>query len=561
MVVTTISSQVLFQALKQHGSKLTTKDVEKALFDMGMELKEEQEEQLTVEVTPDRLDLISAHGLARAIHSFVGEQQKIFSYSPKESDYTVKVTEKVSEVRPKTVCAVITGLSMSQEDIDEVIQVQEKLHATLGRKRSRGAIGIYPLDVISMPITYTADKPEHIQFKPLQADNEMTGQEILEQHETGIAYHHLLKDAEVYPYFIDANSEILSLPPIINSEKTGRVSSSTTDLFIECSGFETTILNELLVYLTTMFSDMGGEIHNVNVTYPDGSIDKTPHLNSRERKLHQSTIQKYLGLTLNQDEMKRLLSKMMYEVTSISTTSDDTIYELKAPCFRFDLWHEVDIMDDIARAYGFNNFVLSTPRVPGIGSELTHSRKREELARILVGLGFLETFTFAISNENTQFESLGLDSKKESYVPIANGNENQTLLRTRLLPELLKSISHNRSKTLPQHIFEGAFVTLPDKHKDVTARNELHLSALITDNKVTFTQIRQVLEAVLRSMNEVITFEPITTPYFIEGRSAKVLFDGKSIGEVGELHPKTLEHFGLQAPVGAFEISLEPFCN
>src|SRR6056297_1937438 len=115
MVVTTISSQLLLDALAQNGSKLTLQDVEQALFDMGMELKDNQEGQLTVEVTPDRLDLISAHGLARAIHSFVSEQKTTFTYSPKQSNYTVKVTKHVSEVRPKTVCAIVTGLSMSQE--------------------------------------------------------------------------------------------------------------------------------------------------------------------------------------------------------------------------------------------------------------------------------------------------------------------------------------------------------------------------------------------------------------------------------------------------------------
>ncbi|MGM5481217.1 MAG: hypothetical protein ACQESE_02280, partial [Nanobdellota archaeon] len=253
------------------------------------------------------------------------------------------------------------------------------------------------------------------------------------------------------------------------------------------------------------------------------------------------------------------LAKMMYEVSDKTKKGKDgsTIWMVKGPAFRFDLWHEVDIIDDIARAYGFNNFELTVPNVSTIGGVLTKSRVREEIAEVLVGLGFLETYTFSITNEEAQYDSLRLDRKNELYIPIANGNENQTMLRTRLLPEQLKCLVHNRSRPLPQKIFEGAFVTLPDKESDVGARNELRLSALMTDKIVTFTEIRQVLEQVLRTRGVSAEFKPLTTPYFLEGRGAEVFLDGQSIGVVGEIHPEILGNFGLTAPVGAFEITLE----
>ncbi|MFW6378662.1 MAG: phenylalanine--tRNA ligase subunit beta [Nanoarchaeota archaeon] len=556
MVMTTISLQALQQAL---GEQLSVEEISSALFDMGMELKGETEGMLSVEITPERLDLVSVHGLARAIAALLGKAGHPPRYLASKSDYTVKITREVDDVRPHTVCAVVKNLKLDANRIEEIIEAQEKLHATLGRNRQRGAIGIYPLDAMTMPITFTAGAPEEIVFRPLGAENEMSGSDILTDHETGQAYKHLLDGKTKYPYFIDANGEILSMPPIINSEKTGRVNEKTTDLFIECSGFEIDILEELLVNITTMFADMGGDVYHVNVVYPDGTVRETPGLSPHKRTLTSASIRKYLGLDLDEKQVRTLLLKMMYDVHDKTTTDKDgnMIWTVDVPPFRFDVWHEVDIIDDIGRAYGFNNFRMTVPEVSSIGGVLDSSRIREEIAEILVGLGFLETYTFAITTERDQHDTILIDSEDESYVPIANGNESQTMLRTRLLPELLKSLSHNRSRPLPQQIFEGAFVTIPDETADVASREELRLSAMRIDKTVTFTEIRQVLEQVLRTRAITPTFKAVDKPYFLEGRSAEVFIDDEYVGVVGELHPQVLANAGLSNPVGAFEISLE----
>ena len=79
------------------------------------------------------------------------------------------------------------------EKIKEIIDIQEKLHATLGRKRKKAAIGIYPLEKIKLPIKFEAKKPEDIKFIPLEASKEMNGRQILSQHPTGREYGFLLE--------------------------------------------------------------------------------------------------------------------------------------------------------------------------------------------------------------------------------------------------------------------------------------------------------------------------------------------------------------------------------
>lgn len=551
MVMTTVSYDALKRALAKD---ISIAELESALFDMGMELKDHEGDELSVEIKAERLDLLSIQGLARALRSFLGLSSQVPCYAAHSSDYVVNVTEAVKQVRPYTVCAVIKNLSLNEERIKEIIAVQEKLHDTLARGRLRGAIGMYPLDAITMPITYTADKPHNIRFIPLGETEHMHGLEILQRHETGREYAHLLEGKEFFPYFIDAAGEILSLPPIINSEKTGRITQDTQDIFIECSGFEKKLLNELLTNLVTLFADMGGEIYEMSIEYAKGTVEKTPLVAPIERIVHFSNFKKLIGIELSAQNVRELLKKMMFEVVDVQ----DDVWHVRAPPFRVDLWHEVDILDDIARAHGYNNLPTTTPDVVSDASQLPLSLLREELANVMVGLGFLETYTFALTSKQNQLSNMRIDENRISFVPIANGNETQTMMRVSLLPEQLNCLVHNRNRSLPQRIFEGAFVVLSDETVDVKSRNELHLCALITDKTVTFTQIRQVLDAVLRSRGVSVDVEPVDHPSFLKGRTGKVLLNGQPIGIIGEVHPQVLENYGLQTPVAAFEIKLEP---
>ncbi len=552
---------ISYEALKKElGKPLSIEELENGLFDMGMELDSVEGDDLAVEVTAERLDLLSLQGLARALKSFLGLSPNVPRYRTLQGDetYAVKITDKVKQVRPFTVCAIVKNIQFSEERIREVIDVQEKLHATLGRGRVRGAIGIYPLETIQLPITYTADTPQNISFVPLGETREMTGAQILSQHETGREYAHLLEGLDMYPYFVDAKGNILSMPPIINSEKTGRVENSTTDIFIECSGFDKILLNELLTNLTTMFADMGGDIYEMTLKYESGESEVTPNILSKKRSFSNKTLEKFIGLKLTLEELKPLLRKMMYEfVDAEYKDNDEIILHVTAPAYREDIWHEIDIVEDIARAYGYNNLPLTFPNISTIGDTLPLSDLREELATVMVGMGFLETYTFGLTSKIDQLEHMLLDEQKVGFMPVANGNETQTMMRISLLPEQLKCLVHNRNQPLPQRIFEGSFVIIPDASKDVKCKNELHFAAAMTDKKVTFTQMRQALESLLKSKGLFPSFKPVEHPSFISGRAGVVIINNVAVGIIGEIHPQVLTNFGIVTPVVAFEINIE----
>src|SRR3989344_3247472 len=201
----------------------------------GTPLESFNDEEIELEIFPNRPDLLSYHGFKRSFLAFLGKKTGLKKYKlhKPEKNYSVTIDKSVADVRPYTACAIVKELKFNNEKIKEIIDVQEKLHMTIGRKRKKLAIGIYPLEKIKLPITYEAIEPDKIKFIPLETEREMSGLQILQRHPTGRDYAHLLAGKAKFPIFVDAKENILSMPPIINSQLTGKVIEETKDVFVE----------------------------------------------------------------------------------------------------------------------------------------------------------------------------------------------------------------------------------------------------------------------------------------------------------------------------------------
>ena len=214
----------------------------------------------------NRPDLWSAEGIAREIAGRYGKKG-LPEYDVKKPSLVVNVDPKVMKVRPYTVCAVVRELKIDENVLSQIIQLQEKVAETFGKRRKEVAIGIYDYKKIRGPIKYTTVKPDGIKFVPLEFSEEMTPKEILDKHPKGKEYKHLLDGCREYPIFIDAAGEVLSMPPVINSDYTGKVTPETTDVFIECSGFDLGFNMSALNVLVSALADRGGVIEAVKVHY------------------------------------------------------------------------------------------------------------------------------------------------------------------------------------------------------------------------------------------------------------------------------------------------------
>ena len=550
MVVLTIPKHQLDALV---GQKLAIEQLERALFDFGMELASHDEEAgtVTVELTAERIDLVSPQGLARALSAYLGIKTGMPKWQVKKSGVAVKVGKHL-EARSRSVAAIVRGLKLTDELLFEIIALQEKIHETYARKRKKGAIGVYPLEHCTPPFTYAGEKPGEIRFVPLGESREMTGAEILEEHPKGREYAHLLAGAKHYPVWRDAKGEVMSVPPIINSAKTGKVTAATTDVFIEVSGPRIGPLKEILNVLVTAFADMGGKIESVTMQYDDLGSFESPDLSAVRRDVSLRDISRLLGIAPSPAEIVTLLGRMLYDVVE----QDEKHVVVEAPATRADLWHEVDVIDDIARAYGFNAIPATFPNVSTVARTLPFSDLREKASELLVGAGLLESWTFALTNEETQYGRMSAPA--HDPVRLANSADSGTnMVRTWLLPELLKSLAHNRSKTYPQRLFECGFVVVSDSREDVRSRNELHLAVVIAENGVTFTHARQALDSVLGPLGFEAQIKPVTHPSFLAGRAGDVFVNGEKLGTIGEISPAVLSAWGLLVPVAAFEIVLE----
>ena len=139
---------------------LTIKQLEETLSNLGMELDDVKGDEIKVEITAERIDLISPEGLARAINCYLGQEYK--EIEVKESDYVHEVKSEVKGIRDFTRSFVVKNLSLSDEDIKALMWLQEKVHDTYGRKRKKVAIGVYELKKLNFPIIYTAKSPNEI---------------------------------------------------------------------------------------------------------------------------------------------------------------------------------------------------------------------------------------------------------------------------------------------------------------------------------------------------------------------------------------------------------------
>ena len=520
------------------GKKLPLEELKEKIFYLGTDLESIEGNNITVEIFPNRPDMLSEQGFARAFSSFIGIKTGLREYEVKKSPHRVKVDNSVKDIRPYTACAIIKNLSFNDEKIKEIIQIQEKLHVTFGRNRKKAAIGIYPFEKITPPIYYKAMFPKEIIFRPLDSEKEMTAVEILKNHPAGKEYAHLLENKEKYPVFIDSKNKILSMPPIINSHEVGKITEKTKDIFIECSGFDLNTLKILLNIIVTALSDMGGEVYSMELFYEDKKII-TPDLAPSKISLEIEYVNKILGLELKETEIKNLLEKMGYSYKNKHAL---------VPSYRSDILHQIDLVEDIAIAYGYNNFSHEMPNVSTIGSETNFESFKRKIKEALIGFGLLEASSFIIvSNESLKKANLEANSIK-----IKNPrNKEFDTLRSSLIPSIMQIFSENQHNEFPQKLFEINTVFDYDKEKT-------NLIIAIAHDKANFTEIKQILDSFLFLFRISYILKPIKNSTFIEGRAGEIITK-EPIGIIGEINPEVLTNFNISNPIALLEIDLKLF--
>lgn len=533
------------------GFELKKEDYEEAFMQAKCEIESIEGDIVKLDCKDiNRADLWSCEGIARQLRAVYGKERGVPRYALGKQKGIINVDGSVKGIRPFISGGIAINVEVTNKMIEQIIQLQEKIATTFGSSRRDVAIGLYDFDKIKMPLCYKAVNPDSARFVPLGFVKEISLHEVLNEHPKGVEFGHLIKDFDRYPLLVDDEGNVASMPPIINSESTGKVTCETKNIFVEATGLNERRVDAALGIMLCALADNGGKIYPVQVNYPGRKV-QTPDFRVQRRKVAVESIKRMLGLELK-SEIKGLLLKARYDVVKM----DKKFVYVDCPFYRIDILDETDIIEDIAVAYGYNRFIPEPPKIACEGRLSEFGRFCERLCNLMAGFGGQELLNFTLTSKGTLFEKMNL--KPGNIAEIANPvSSSWSVLRNSVLPSLLDFSSKNTTQEYPQQVFELGEIVVPDAKSEVKTSTLKKLAWLLIAKEISYTNARQVLDKLFG----IIGLEPKYAEFqhgsFIEGRVAQVKVGNAKVGVVGEIHPQALENFGLKMPAAGFELDVD----
>ena len=438
----------------------------------------------------------------------------------------------------------IKNINFDEISLTDIFNFSEKLSDTMGRMRKKMAIGIHSLDAISGDLSFEISQDS--EFIPLKSNTKQLFSQILANNEKGKKYGQTLENNN-YPVLKDSKG-IIALVPIINSDRTA-VNINTKNLFIEVTGTSKYLVDKITDVLSTTFVDIGGDLFPIIVTIKNKQ-EVFPKLSNSELNIPISQISNELGIKLTANNILSLANKVGYDAVSIGNK-----IRFRIPQYRMDILNDQDIVEDIGIAYGYDYipFEKLSSIIPG--KLLQSTEIFETLSNSLVGLGFTESMSTYLTNENKNFKLPRLELPNSSkYISLKNSKSNNiTMARTWILPSLLNVIALSKHDKMPQRVFELDIVF---DISDGKPNEKYHLSAISVDSHSNFNFIKSVIESILSISGIPFSITELSHNSFIEGRCASIIINGTKKGFFGEINPLVLKNFGIEEPSVAFELEL-----
>ena len=366
------------------GRDVSDDQLKSDLFALGLEFEGETDEgTLQFEFGPDRLDRLSVEGIARSLRYQYGDARGVHVPDTNDPDWVIQVEPSVPDERPYVTGAVVRDVTLDEGALESLIQLQEKLHATMGRGREKGAIGVHDLTMLQGeqlsgggglaevtseepdptdddPIEYTAAgepqiseegtvrrgentiryrgiEPEGDRFVPLDyeamgttGDGGVTPADVLRDHPTGTTYGEIVADYDRLPAIYDERG-LFSFPPVINGQRT-EVSTNSRDLLIELTGTDQWTIDRMCVILCYALTARGGRVEDVRISYADGAVTPDdgaelvrPALDTTEKSVSHARIERTLGIELEPEAVLDLFERSGLEAVRADNARGDPI--------------------------------------------------------------------------------------------------------------------------------------------------------------------------------------------------------------------------------------------
>ncbi len=529
-------------------AKFDSIEFEDILWKMGFTVEGSTEDTISVEITPNRPDMLDAVGFARAFRHFTGKSKE-YDYEIKDQklDVSITVGSNAKKVRPFIASFTVHNINFTEDSLTNLLNATDKFTDTFGRKRKKIAIGIHNLDTVSGNIEY--DAYHDSKYVPLNMNKEMKYSEVLSTSEKGMKYKEALKrGTKLYPALHD-HKGTLALIPILNSERT-KVTTSTKNLLVDITGSSEYLVNKTAELLACSFIDMGATVRKAGIKYPE-KVAETPLMDKQTISLTIKRIIGELGVKMSSDSILAMGHRMGY-----SCTLDGKKITFTVPQYRVDIINEQDVIEDLLIAFGYDNIVpAAVPSInPGASEELT--RKRTSIEDLMIGSGYNQMFNSYLSNDTYNFSMMRQNAPTDSAVRIKNPKTDAaTVMRTWLTPSLLRNVSLSLNERMPLNVFE---LDMAFSVKAGMPSEKYHIAAVSCSSKANFNDAKGLAELILSNLGLEYTISDSKNECFIEGRRAGIFHNGKEIGFFGEIHPEVLSNFKIEEPAIGVEITL-PF--
>ena len=515
---------------------------------IGLDLEHQDDKNIRLEYSPNRPDFSTFYGISRALKGLIGKEVGIPKFEIREnSKNLINVDPSVTEIRPFIVGIVAKDCKLSNKTIKQIVSMQEDLHNGLGRKRSKASIGFHNLDNVDFPLEYTT--MENLSFVPLDHSSELTLTEILTNTEQGKKFGKLLMGSR-YPVLRDSKENVISLPPIINSELT-RIRDGVNNLFVEVTGVDKKAVYNVMDNIIATLSDIGFKLETVIRQQGNSHDTFNANLNTTLSNIKTDYINKALGLSLSNEDLIDCLRKSRLD----ATPNDSNSINCMIPSYRIDIFGPIDIVEEVAIGYGLYNIEPSLPKSRLDGNRSRKNYFFDKIRQAMIGMGLIENINFILTNKDIHFKKMNLD--RPNFFTVNNSKSDEhDILRQSLLPSLLYSLSKNIHEEYPQKLFEIGPIFRREKVKF----ENWSLSCVNAFNGVTFSEIRAILQTLMEvCFNVKFETKQSENLSFVKGRSADIIYNGDVIGQIGEISPLLIDIFKIKMPVAAFELDLTEF--
>ena len=304
----------------------------------------------------------------------------------------------------------------------------------------------------------------------------------------------------MYPVIYDSNRVVLSLPPIINGEHS-KITVDTKNIFIEITATDKTkveIVNHILVTMFSQYCDSPFTVEPVKIISPHNQESReTPDLTPRETQAEISYLNDCCGLKLSAEEICKLLGRMCYH--AVPSRSSPDLIDVSIPATRADVLHQADIMEDVAIAYGFNKLPRSYPnKTAAVAAPLLINKLSDIVRHEAATAGWVEVMPLILCSHDENFAWLNCTDDGSTAVRLQNPKTAEyQIVRTSLLPGILKTLRENRHHSVPIRVFEVSDVAFKDESKERKSRNQRNFAAAWYGKTSGFEVVHGLLDRIM----------------------------------------------------------------